>query len=197
MTSGSPEVPFDSAPAAPFLENNALAAANRTAPPIAANRRTYCEMATARGVILRISSGLPALVIDPALVELVLLNLVSNAIKYSDPSKQICFVEIGRAAADEEQERACIIYVRDNGLGIPEDQRDAIFDRFFRAHAHLDGELGVSGTGLGLAIVAECIQALGGTIRCESAVAEGTTFLIGLPCEHDLQTDSTSTAATS
>jgi hypothetical protein len=50
MTSGSPEVPFDSAPAAPFLENNALAAANRTAPPIAANRRAYCDLVIAPSI---------------------------------------------------------------------------------------------------------------------------------------------------
>ena len=159
--------------------------------------RQLDEMATAKGVVLRVSSGLPALLIDPARAELVLLNLVSNAIKYCDPSKQTCFVEIGRVASDDEYERACVIYVRDNGLGIPEDHRDAIFDRFFRAHAHLDGELGVSGTGLGLAIVNECIQALGGTIRCESAVGQGTTFLITLPCDQEKPPDSTVTATLS
>jgi two-component system, OmpR family, sensor histidine kinase ResE len=79
-----------------------------------------------------------------------------------------------------------VISVRDNGLGIPENDRDAIFDRFFRAHAHMDGELGVSGSGLGLAIVAECVGALGGTIRCQSTLGEGTTFRITLPCEGPL-----------
>jgi signal transduction histidine kinase len=144
------------------------------------------DMAAAKGVTIRVAPGLPALLIDPARVELVLLNLVSNAIKYSDPSKTSCFVEIGPAAPDETQPRSCVICVRDNGVGIPENQRDAVFDRFFRAHAHLDGELGVTGTGLGLAIVAECVQALGGTIRCESVVAEGTAFFITLPFQHDV-----------
>lgn len=145
--------------------------------------RQLDEMAAAKDVTLRVAPGLPALVIDPARVELVLLNLVSNGIKYSDTSKSDCFVEIGSAPSADGPPYSCVIYVRDNGLGVPEGQRDAIFDRFFRAHGHLDRELGVTGTGLGLAIVAECVEALGGTIRCESTFGAGATFLIALPCE--------------
>jgi len=142
--------------------------------------RQIDEMAASRGVTIRIDSRLPTLWLDPARLELVLMNLVSNGIKYSDPSKPECFVEIARyeGAASPNQ---CTFVVRDNGLGIREEDQHAIFDRFFRAHAHLDGEHGVSGTGLGLAIVAECVNALGGTIRCESAVGAGTTFFVHLP----------------
>ena len=71
--------------------------------------------------------------------------------------------------------------MRDNGLGISEADKPAIFDRFFRAHAHLDQELGISGTGLGLAIVVDCVETLGGTIVCESRTGEGTSFVITLP----------------
>ena len=145
--------------------------------------RQVDEMAAAKGVTIRVAPGLPAILTDPARVELVLLNLVSNAIKYSDSSKADCGVEIGSAPSDEHDEAFCVIYVRDNGIGIPDGHREAIFDRFVRAHPHLDADLGITGTGLGLAIVAECIQALGGTIRCESTVGEGTTFLICLPRE--------------
>jgi signal transduction histidine kinase len=136
------------------------------------------EMAASRHVEIRIDSQLPTLTVDPARLELVLLNLVSNAIKYSDPSRA-SFVAI-ESVPDGS---AVVIAVRDNGLGIPEDDRAAIFDRFYRAHAHLDGELGVSGTGLGLAIVTECVTALGGSIRCESTPGEGTSFLVTLPRE--------------
>jgi signal transduction histidine kinase len=146
--------------------------------------RQIDEMARSRGVIIRIDPNLPALTADPARLELVLLNLVSNAIKYSDPSKPECVVEIAPDHhLDQDSSGVCVIVVRDNGLGIPEADRAAIFDRFFRAHAHLDGEHGVSGTGLGLAIASECMQALGGSIRCESTVGVGTTFFITLPCE--------------
>jgi signal transduction histidine kinase len=136
------------------------------------------EMAAARGVSIRIDHGLPSVTVDPARLELVLLNLVSNAIKYSDPAKADSFVSIERGASDKETET--VISVRDNGLGIPETDRAAIFDRFYRAHADLDNALGVTGTGLGLAIVAECVDAMGGSIRFESAPGQGSTFFVTL-----------------
>jgi signal transduction histidine kinase len=148
--------------------------------------RQLREMAEARHVEVRIAPDLPTLTADPARLELILLNLIANAIKYSDPQKADPFVEVSGArravdaviAADADAFTLC---VRDNGLGIAEADRPAIFDRFFRAHAHRDQELGVSGTGLGLAIVIDCVQALGGAIRCESRTGEGTEFFITLP----------------
>ena len=152
--------------------------------------RQLSEMAAARGVTMRVAPDRPALVADPARLELVLLNLVANAVKYSDAAKPEPFVEIvrerrainGSGAADAA---ICTLCVRDNGLGIPEADQPAIFDRFFRAHAHMDQELGVTGTGLGLAIVIDCVDALGGSIRCESRAGEGTSFFITLPSATD------------
>ena len=74
-----------------------------------------------------------------------------------------------------------MVSVRDNGLGIPDADRASVFERFFRAHAHMDSQLGVSGSGLGLAITADCIQAMGGTIACESTVGVCSAFVITLP----------------
>jgi signal transduction histidine kinase len=150
--------------------------------------RQLFDMAEARGVAIRVAPDLPSLVADPARLELVLLNLVANAVKYSDGAKPERFVEVvpARRAADvvaPTGAATCTVCVRDNGLGIPEADQPAIFDRFFRAHAHLDQELGISGTGLGLAIVIDCVNALGGSIRCESRAGEGTTFFVTLPCE--------------
>jgi signal transduction histidine kinase len=143
--------------------------------------RQLQDMAAARGVEIRVHEPLPTLVVDPARLELVLMNLVSNAIKYSDPQKPSQRVEVfGR---DGDAPGSVSLIVRDNGLGVPDGLRDTIFDRFTRAHAHLDETLGVSGTGLGLAIVAECVEAVGGRIVCESAVGEGTTFIVTLPLE--------------
>lgn len=138
------------------------------------------EMAAARGVAIRVIPGLPTIVVDPARLELVLLNLVSNAIKYSDPGRDESFVEIA-PGPPQLHPTLCTVVVRDNGLGISEADQVAVFDRFFRAHAHLDEELGISGTGLGLAIVSDCTEALGGSIRCESQPGHGTTFFITLP----------------
>jgi signal transduction histidine kinase len=148
--------------------------------------RQLQEMAEARGVAIRIAPDLPTLVADPARLELVLLNLVANAIKYSDPAKAEAFVEVAQArrtedAVVDDDVHTYTLCVRDNGIGINEADQPAIFDRFFRAHAHRDQELGVTGTGLGLAIVIDCVHALGGAIRCESRTGQGTTFYITLP----------------
>src|SRR5436190_2306373 len=155
--------------------------------------RQLQEMASSRGVRIVVGEGLPELCADPARLELALINLVSNGIKYSDPSKADGFVEITVAGNDAADDR-CVVRVRDNGLGIPEADRAAVFDRFFRAHAHLDSQLGVTGSGLGLAITADCIQAMGGTIACEPTVGVGSSFLITLPLKPP-QTRATSPVA--
>ena len=142
--------------------------------------RQLADMAAARGVAIRVGSALPTTVLDPARLELVLLNLVANAIKYCDVGKPDRFVEI-TSVEPPGTDRSMTLSVRDNGLGIPEDKCQEIFDRFVRAHADRDGELGVTGSGLGLSIVADCVQALGGSVRCESTVGEGTTFFVTLP----------------
>jgi signal transduction histidine kinase len=141
------------------------------------------DMAATRRVSIRLAPGLPTLVVDPARLELVLLNLVSNAIKYSDPHKPESYVEIVPVQDEQTSPTHCTIAVRDNGLGISEADQAAVFERFFRAHPHLDDELGITGSGLGLAIVADCVEALGGSIRCESVPGTSTTFYLTLPCE--------------
>ena len=141
--------------------------------------RQLREMAEARGVAITIADELPSITIEVARLELILMNLVSNAIKYSDPDKPEPCVDV--AMAPDAPDGSCTIVVRDNGIGIAEADQAAVFDRFFRAHVHLDQELGVSGTGLGLAIVADCVQALGGAIRCESRAGEGASFFVTLP----------------
>jgi signal transduction histidine kinase len=135
------------------------------------------DMAASRSVTIRVDASFPPVVVDSARLELVVLNLVSNAIKYCDPDKPERWVEI----AADHNDGAYALSVRDNGLGIPDSDQAAIFDRFFRAHSHLDGELGVSGTGLGLAIVAECVRELGASIACQSTPGEGSAFVVQLP----------------
>ena len=142
------------------------------------------EMAIARNVVIKIDRSLPTVLSDPARLELLLLNLVSNAIKYRDPAKPDAFVEIAYSGATAESARQVprwTLTVRDNGLGIPEEHQRSVFGRFVRAHAHLDDVLGISGSGLGLSIVADCVEALGGSITCSSTPGEGTTFHVKLP----------------
>ena len=142
--------------------------------------RQLRELADARGVTVRVREPLPVIVVDLARLELILVNLVSNAIKYSDPAKPQRTVTVEPIPLDEEDD-AVRIAVRDNGLGIDGPDLDTIFGKFVRVHASRDAELGIRGSGLGLSIAAECAEAVGGSIGVESAVGEGTTFLLTLP----------------
>jgi signal transduction histidine kinase len=137
------------------------------------------EMADERDVDVRVTGPLPAVTIDRARLELVLVNLISNAIKYSDPAKPKRLVEI--AAVTSDRSDVCTVTVRDNGIGIADPEMQPIFRRFYRGHAARDQELGASGMGLGLSIVADCVEALNGSIRVESSPGDGTTFFLELP----------------
>jgi signal transduction histidine kinase len=136
-------------------------------------------MADARGVGIRITSPLPNVIIDAARLELVLVNLISNAIKYSDPNKPVRFVEI--TSAPSGRPHVYTLSIRDNGIGIAEADLSSIFARFYRGRPERDRELGTDGLGLGLSIVADCVDALNGDIRVESTLGEGTTFFLELP----------------
>src|SRR5687768_10297983 len=85
------------------------------------------EMADVRDVEIRVSHPLPAITVDVARLEIVLLNLVSNAIKYSDRDKTDRFVEI--SAIESDRPATCTLRIRDNGQGIAEPELQAIFDR--------------------------------------------------------------------
>lgn len=101
-----------------------------------------------------------------------LINLIDNAIKYSNPDG---FVEV---SIKKEKDKA-IIAVKDNGIGIPEKHLDRLFERFYRVDKARSRSMG--GTGLGLAIVKHILIILKGEINVESKVNEGTTFTIYLP----------------
>ncbi|MBA3886458.1 MAG: HAMP domain-containing histidine kinase [Acidobacteria bacterium] len=137
------------------------------------------EMAHARGVDIRVSTELPVLTVDVGRLQLVVMNLVSNAIKYCDPSKAERFVRITPGVAPSET--TCAFRVTDNGLGMEAEDLKGIFGRFFRPHAARNEELGIEGMGLGLSIVSECVEQMLGTIRVESTPGEGTTFTVVLP----------------
>ena len=140
--------------------------------------RQIREMADARGVEIRVHDPLPTLTVDVGRLELTVVNLLSNSIKYSDPVKSTRYVDI---AGDGHGDNACRIIVRDNGIGIPAGAVRTIFDRFTRAHDGRTDLPGVDGIGLGLSIVHDCVQAMGGGIEVASTEGEGTTFTLTLP----------------
>ena len=144
-------------------------------------KRQVSEMADARGVEIRVLDALPTLTIDVGRLELTFVNLLSNAIEYSDEAKPVRWVEISGL---ESAEGWCQIAVRDNGLGIPPDSVAKIFERFTRAHAEHDDVVHVGGLGLGLSIVEDCVGAMHGRIEVESAEGVGTTFVLTLREHH-------------
>lgn len=101
----------------------------------------------------------------------VLINLIDNALKYTEPGGS---VTVQAVQADERT----VIKVRDTGSGIAPEHHSRIFERFYRVDRDRSREVG--GTGLGLAIVKHIIEAHGGTIRVESAVGQGSTFIFSL-----------------
>jgi signal transduction histidine kinase len=135
------------------------------------------EMAAARGVVLTIDDGLPTLVADAGRVELAIVNLLANAVKYSDPAKTSRTVHVEHDATSD----APRIRIRDNGIGIPKSKLDVIFEQFVRVHRHLDEALGAQGMGLGLSIVRESMEAMSGTVTVESREGQGTTFTLEWP----------------
>ena len=116
--------------------------------------------------------ALPKIKVDPDKMRDVLQNLIDNAIKYT---REAGVVTIGVEMQGEELH----FWVTDNGIGIPEEEKDRIFSRFFRAnnavHAHTDG------SGLGLFIAASVVKRHGGKIWFESVINTGTTFHVLLP----------------
>lgn len=141
--------------------------------------RQLREMAEARDVRVRVADDMPTVIVDVGRLELALVNLISNAIKYSDPAKPARFVDITAHSLDNG---GCAIDVRDNGIGIPSHKITQIFQRFTRAHADQREFETLSGVGLGLAIVDDCVNAMGGTITVESTEGAGTTFRLKIPC---------------
>jgi len=108
--------------------------------------------------------------LDAKMVKNVLINLLSNAIKYSEPGTTITLaIQMGAEGVRLE--------VTDQGIGIPEEEQQHLFTRFFRAH----NVENIQGTGLGLNIVKRYVDLMGGQITYESRLGEGTTFAVRLP----------------
>jgi signal transduction histidine kinase len=109
---------------------------------------------------------------DPGRLQQVLTNLLDNALKYSTRDTEVAV----RLVRDNGTVR---IAVEDTGIGIPEDAREQIFQRFYRVDPYLTG--GVGGSGLGLYICREIVEAMGGSIRHEPNDPRGSRFVVSLP----------------
>ena len=112
---------------------------------------------------------------DASQLRQVLINLISNAYKYSSPGDQVS-LSVSQQPATDKQNHCIKIQVQDQGIGMSAEQLEQIFDRFWRA----DQSGAIPGTGLGMSLVKEIIDLLHGHIEIESQIDQGSTFTITL-----------------
>jgi PAS domain S-box-containing protein len=133
------------------------------------------HQAEKKGIVVsvKVSPNLPLVLGDKDMLEQVVLNLFTNAIKYSPENTAI---EIRL----KERENDVLIEVEDNGYGISEKSLPRIFDKFYRV---TDNEKvrEINGTGLGLSLVKEIVELHNGTISVKSKLGEGSTFSLAIP----------------
>ncbi|MGQ0602129.1 MAG: sensor histidine kinase [Anaerolineales bacterium] len=135
-------------------------------------RRELQPETEGRDLVWKVNS-LPEVYGDPALLRLVLVNLISNALKYTRPHPQ-AQIEIGCLTHQPNQ---VAFYVRDNGVGFDMQYADKLFGVFQRLH-HADE---FEGLGIGLANVRRIVHRHGGHTWAEGAVGQGATFCVSLP----------------
>ncbi len=123
-------------------------------------------------LILNIEEDIPNVVVDKDGIEQVILNIISNSIKYTEDNG---IIEINNYEAEGD----VVISIKDNGIGIPQMDQKRIFERFYRVEKGRSRDLG--GTGLGLSIAKEIIEAHNGNIVLNSEPNIGTEVIIKLP----------------
>ena len=114
---------------------------------------------------------------DPARIRQVLLNLCTNAIKFTEVGS--IFIEVTRRPTPQEEIEELIFRVEDTGIGIPPDKLETIFYKFVQADSSINRKYG--GTGLGLAITKTLTELMGGTITVTSEPGKGSIFTVRLP----------------
>jgi len=126
----------------------------------------------------RLDEAIPLLRQDPGKLRQILYNLLSNAIKFTPEGGRVTL----RARAEG---RFVIIEIQDTGIGIAEDERETIFEKFRQAKLPGQGENVLTrehqGTGLGLSIVRELTKLLGGDVHLQSQAGQGSTFTVRIP----------------
>ncbi|HVU28487.1 MAG TPA: ATP-binding protein [Verrucomicrobiae bacterium] len=143
-------------------------------------RTLFSEPAAKKGLKLEchIAEDLPrALLIDRIRLRQILVNLVGNAVKFTDTGSVETRILWERRQAGSHV--TLIIEVLDTGVGIPQDRLDAIFKPFVQAGAHPEKEK--QGSGLGLSIVKRLVETMGGTVTVSSMMSQGSAFHLRFP----------------
>ena len=144
----------------------------------------YAEAARKRSIELRnhVQEDLPPLWADKNHLIQILTNLVDNALKYTSPGGQVW---VAARPLDDGSQPMLEIAVGDTGAGIPEDEQQKVFDRFYRGSNNTPGS---TGTGLGLAIVQELMVQHGGRVTLKSEPDRGSTFSLQFPLRDQEET---------
>lgn len=145
-------------------------------------RADFTSQMKAANACVRLDSNLPWVMGDRLRLYQIFGNLIGNAIKFRSPERA-CEVRI--YIEPSRSDREIIIAVQDNGLGIPEDKRDAIFRPFHRLHGS-----SIEGSGIGLACVRKLLERFGGSIAVESTVGVGSTFRVSLERAQEIRVSS-------
>ncbi|MBP1920058.1 sensor histidine kinase [Youngiibacter multivorans] len=133
------------------------------------------QMAVTKSIELTLTaSGNPILMGDRDNYNQMVINLVDNAIKYTEPNGKV-------KVRIEKSGGKLILSVKDTGVGIPEEHLPRLFERFYRVDKSRDRAKG--GTGLGLAIVKHIVLSMKGDIKVESEIGRGTTFTVSIPMD--------------
>jgi PAS domain S-box-containing protein len=137
----------------------------------------YVETARKRDIELtnRVRDDIPPLWADKNHFIQMLTNLLDNALKYTPRGGEVW---VAARETGSNAQRRLEIAVGDGGVGIPEDEQERVFDRFYRGSNNTPGS---TGTGLGLAIVQDLMSQHGGTVTLESKVGEGSIFALQFP----------------
>lgn len=136
------------------------------------------SLALKKGIVLstRVAPDVPLIVSDWEKVRRILVNLVSNAIKFTP--KGGC---VGVDVRYDEHASAVVVEVLDNGIGIPADKQELVFERF--AQENMSTVRRYGGSGLGLSLVKDLAAMLGGSVTVESELGQGSAFRVMLPAE--------------
>ena len=139
------------------------------------------NQALVKGVGIEFHQGdnLPEIIVDRSQFQGVLLNMIINALDATERMGKVMLITGLSASTDNDGQQGIEITITDTGKGITKEELDKIFEPFYTTKA------AGRGTGLGLAVSLGIVQRHGGTIRVESDVGKGTTFVIHLPIENE------------
>ena len=132
----------------------------------------FAETASERGISMNVEGSDSVALVDPVRTAQVFANLIDNALRHAARTDEV------KIHIDEEDEMV-VVRVSDRGPGIPPDEKDKVFHRFYRGDKSRSGES--AGAGLGLAITKHLVLQQGGSVAVESVLGKGTTFIVRLP----------------